>query len=572
MGQWMFKRHVREFWPERDFKKYPVWFTDFSHSFPAWTPLFEWTWIFNLLHGHIYGCNEAWIPETRSSDWREIDGCALCVATPIPNKEEVEFRKRKFYDFIKNDFEPNYEQYWEKSKQEMLGRYKKLQQFDYQNAYPYDLYKIFNYAIETHKRMWEDHFFFMYALYGAYWVFEDLCKEYVGIKETSTEWHKLVRGYDNMLFRQDKAMWELRNKAIEHGIDEIIANTSTDKVIEELNKTPKGKTWVEKDLQNFMHGLQYGWRMIRMMEFVEPTWWEVPENAILHIQQYLIEDREVRPFPLDAIRERLVKERQEVEKDVVAKAEANGCPDMEWFKCLLRLAQRCSSFSESHDFLYEHRCFSAFRFCMLNIGKRLVEKGTIDSPDDMFFFIPEELQTMIAMPENYKNGFIARQRRAEWEANKEYMSRPPIIPRDPKMQPHEAGAFMAEAKDPIIAKITIGEFVEPDPSSGALLFGNPGSPGIAEGRACIVITAADLKKLQPGDIMVCPSSQSAYTPVFPLLKGVVADGGGSLSHGPIVGREWDIPVVANCIQGTKLLKDGDRIKVDGFTGLVYKLD
>ena len=79
----------------------------------------------------------------------------------------------------------------------------------------------------------------MYALYGAYWYFEDLCKEYVGIKETSTEWHKLVRGYDNMLFRQDKVMWELRNKAIEYGIDNIIFDNPSIKVIEELNKTPQ---------------------------------------------------------------------------------------------------------------------------------------------------------------------------------------------------------------------------------------------------------------------------------------------------------------------------------------------
>lgn len=571
MGNWMFKRHVRELWPERDFKKYSVWFVDFSHSYPPWTPLFEWTWNFNLLHGHIYGCNEAWIPETRSSDWRELDGMGLCIASPVPNKEEVDFRRKKFYEFIKGDFEPNYDKYWEKSKSDMLNRYNDLKNMDYEKTTFYELYKQFNYAIETHKRMWEDHFFFMYALYGAYWYFEDLCKEYVGIKETSTEWHKLIRGYDNMLFRQDKVMWELRNKAIEYGIDNIIFNNPSNKVIEELNKTPAGKKWVDVDLNNFMHGLEYGWRMIRMMEFVEPTWWEAPENAIVHIKQYLLIDRKIRPFPLDVIRERLIKEREEVEKEVIAKAKANGCKDMEWFKCLLRLAQRTSSFSESHDFLYEHRCFSAFRFAMLKIGERLTKVGTIDQPDDIFFFIPEELQTMIAMPENYDCGFIARERRTEWLKNKEYQSRPPIIPRDPKMQPHEAVAFMVGAKDPIIAKITIGEFVAPDPSTGATCFGNPGSPGIVEGPACVVITAADLKKLKPGDIMVCPTSQSSYTPVFPLLKGLVCDGGGSLSHGPIVGREWDIPVVANCINGTRVLKDGDMIKVDGFKGLVYKL-
>lgn len=571
MAGWMFKRHVREFWPERDFKKYPVWFTDFSHSFPAWTPLFEWTWIFNLVHGHIYGCNEAWIPETRSSDWRELDGCALCTATPISDPEEVAIRRRRFYEFIKNDFEPNYEKHWNKSLEEMRGRYAKLRDFKYDSALNYDLYKLFNFAIETHKRMWEDHFFFMYALYGAYWVFEDLCKEHVGIRETSTEWHKLIRGYDNLLFQQDQAMWELRNKAIQYGVADIVAGNPAEKVAEELKKDAKGKKWVEEDLQHFMMGEGFGWRMIRMMEFIEPSWWEVPENAIVHIKQYLLEDREVRPFPLGAIRERLVKEREEAQKEVLAKAEAGGCKDMEWFRCLMRLAQRCGEFSESHDMVYEHECFSAFRFCMLKIGEHLAKVGVFENADDIFFFIPEELQTMIAMPENYDSAFIARDRRNEWIANKEYLSRPPIVSRDTNLKPHEAGRFMAEAKDPIIAKITIGEFVEPDPASGALLFGNPGSPGVAEGRVCIVIEARDLRKLQPGDIMVCPSSQSAYTPVFPLLKGLVCNGGGSLSHGPIVGREWDIPVVANCIQGTQLLKDGDRVKVDGYQGLVFKL-
>lgn len=366
-------------------------------------------------------------------------------------------------------------------------------------------------------------------------------------------------------------MWELRNKAIEYGIDNIIANNPSVKVIEELNKTPQGKKWVDEDLNNFMHGLEYGWRMIRMMEFVEPTWWEAPENAIIHVKQYLMIDREIKPFPLDAIREKLIKERDEAQKEIIEKAEASGYKDMDWFKCLMRLAQRTSSFSESHDFLYEHRCFSAFRFVMLKIGDRLAKVGTFNQADDIFFFIPEELQTMIAMPENYDSGFIAKERRMEWLRSKEFLSRPPIMPRDPKMQPHEAGAFMAAAKDPIIAKITIGEFVAPDPSTGATCFGNPGSPGVAEGPVCVVITATDLKKLKPGDIMVCPSSQSAYTPVFPMLKGLVCNGGGSLSHGPIVGREWDIPVVANCITGTQLLKDGDMVRVDGFKGLVYKL-
>ena len=569
MGKWMFDRHVREFWPERDLKKYPVWFTNFSHSFPPWTPLFEWTWCFNSTHGHMYGVNEAWIPESTASDWRASKGMVLVTAQPIKDKDEIEFRKKKFFDFIKNDFGPNYDAKWEDSKTDMKARYNKIKEFDYQNSSNYEVYKIFNMAIETHRKMWEEHFYFMYALFGSYWEFEDLSKEYVGLTDTMTDWHKLVRGYDNMLLRQDKAMWHLRNKAIEYGIDDIIADTPPEKVIEVLKGSEKGKQWVDVDLHEFMHVLEYGWRMVRMMEFIEPCWWEAPEKAMVHIQQYLLEDREVRPFPLDAIRERLVAEREEIEKEVVAKAEANGCPDMEWFKILLKLSQKCSSFSESHDFVYEHRCFSAFRYCMLQIADRLVKHGTIAERDDIFFFIPDELQSMICNPDSYDNAFIARDRRQEWVANGENVSRAPIVARDPNMQPHEAGAYMKAARNPIITKITIGEFVEPDPSTGAILFGNPASPGVVEGKACVVVKPADITKIKPGDIMVCPAFQSGFTPVLPLITGIVTNGGGSLSHGAINGREWDIPVVANCIQGTQLIKDGQKIRVDGFKGLVF---
>ena len=64
----------------------------------------------------------------------------------------------------------------------------------------------------------------------------------------------------------------------------------------------------------------------------------------------------------------------------------------------------------------------------------------------------------------------------------------------------------------------------------------------------------------------------SWTPVFPLLKGVIVDRGASLSHAAIVGREYGIPVVMNVFVGTQKIKTGQRIKIDGTQGLVYILD
>jgi len=77
--------------------------------------------------------------------------------------------------------------------------------------------------------------------------------------------------------------------------------------------------------------------------------------------------------------------------------------------------------------------------------------------------------------------------------------------------------------------------------------------------------------VQPGEILVCPSTDPNWTPVFALLKGVVVDMGGSLCHAAIVSREYGIPCVLNTFAGTSKIKNGQRIRVDGDVGAVYIL-
>ncbi|GAI03595.1 unnamed protein product [marine sediment metagenome] len=72
--------------PARDLKKYPMWFLGFSHSYPAWTPLFHWTWDYPLAHGLTYAVNETWLPTIRGSEVRNIDGCSAAGALRISDE------------------------------------------------------------------------------------------------------------------------------------------------------------------------------------------------------------------------------------------------------------------------------------------------------------------------------------------------------------------------------------------------------------------------------------------------------------------------------------------------------
>jgi pyruvate,water dikinase len=101
--------------------------------------------------------------------------------------------------------------------------------------------------------------------------------------------------------------------------------------------------------------------------------------------------------------------------------------------------------------------------------------------------------------------------------------------------------------------------------------GYPGSPGVAEGVARVITSFEAFPKLQPGEILVCPYTATAWTPLFPKVKAVVTDTGGMLTHAAITAREYRIPAVVGTWRATRSIKDGDFIRVDGDRGVVEVL-
>jgi pyruvate,water dikinase len=569
---WTWNMHTREFWPKRDLKKYPLWFVNLGHSYPAWTPLFNWMWCYPLAHGLTYGINETSIPTIRGSETRNIDGCALASSLRISDEAEIEERQKNFKKFIMETYAPKGGEIYTDMENELIGLCQKFRTFDYEKASQYELYKLFREGVQMLYREWETHFYLIYPVYEAYWHCSEIAAEYAGITEFSPAWHKIIRGYDNDLFIQDKALWELRSRAIELKIDDVFTKNPAEKVIPALKKLPAGKQWLEKDLNDFLLVKGYGWRSPRMMEFIVPSWWEDPTPAIAHIQQYMGMSQDAKaPFPLDNIRPRLVKEREELTKELIDKVKAAKYPDMDWFMATLKVSQRSSAFSESHDVAWEQGCHTTFRYLVRKIGERLVKFGTIEQPDDMFLFIPDELELFIAYPESYEVKDIIADRKATWIAQKEFRSRPHIITAGP-LKPEEINKHIVSAHDAIVAKVVAGDAPIPRPETGAALFGLCGSPaGTVEGRAHLVVSNEDLVTTQPGDIIVCPGMSSGWTPVLPLAKAIITNSGGSLSHACIHSREYDIPLVSNTGNGTMVIQEGEKLRVDATEGLVFRV-
>jgi pyruvate,water dikinase len=101
------------------------------------------------------------------------------------------------------------------------------------------------------------------------------------------------------------------------------------------------------------------------------------------------------------------------------------------------------------------------------------------------------------------------------------------------------------------------------------LYGAAAAPDVVEGTARVIMGADQLPELIEGEILVAPGTSAAWTVAFNLIVGLITDGGGALSHPVIMAREYGIPSVAGCVEGTQKIRTGQRVEIDGNPGVVY---
>jgi pyruvate,water dikinase len=193
------------------------------------------------------------------------------------------------------------------------------------------------------------------------------------------------------------------------------------------------------------------------------------------------------------------------------------------------------------------------RASMLELGRRLQSVGVVDEPEAVFHLTRGELERVPVWPPPPTHLTELRALVERRAAARAALAGTPLI--DPSWYvPPEAGPM---------AMLPSGET-----RPGSLLHGMPGSPGVAEGPARIILEATHFDRLRAGDVLIAPYTNPAWTPLFPRAAAVVVDTGGVMSHAAIVAREYGIPAVMATGDGTQRLSDGQPVRVDGTRGLV----
>jgi len=144
--------------------------------------------------------------------------------------------------------------------------------------------------------------------------------------------------------------------------------------------------------------------------------------------------------------------------------------------------------------------------------------------------------------------------------------------------PKVVGTVPDSVSDPILIEIfgLNSHFLQAVAAAGSggqakVLTGVPASKGVGRGIARVLHDPGGLHRLSPGEVLVCESTSPNWTPAFAKIAACVCDGGGTLSHAAIVGREYRVPTVTGVGLATLLIADGDEVEVDGTSGEVTVL-
>jgi pyruvate, water dikinase len=426
-----------------------------------------------------------------------------------------------------------------------------------------DLYNAIVRSEAINKRNWEIHFTCMYMADVLYFGFEGFCKEH-GLEEK--DFTVMLKGLDTMATRTDTALWELAKLADGYGVGDKILGLDPKVALAELGKDPNGVTWI-KSLNNFLD--MYGHRITAAhLDVIFPTWIEDPSPVIDTLKTYIPKVRG--GWDIQADRKAMIKEGQDAADAFAAKL---GDEDRAQFSKQLEVGKKIYQFQEDHGFYIDGSSTARLHDVAMVCGKRLVKYGLLEKADDVFFLNFYELAEIMQAISEYKGPAIyhyhrltlplVKERKEGWEQVSAAQEAPLTM-----------GTIPQKAEDPILQKVfgMVDEMLQAGKVEEMEVMdvfeGYPGSPGIAEGVARVVTNFEGFSKLQPGEILVCPYTATAWTPLFPKIKAVVTDTGGMLTHAAITAREYRIPAVVGTWRATRSIQDGDEIRVNGDTGTV----
>jgi pyruvate,water dikinase len=573
-----------------DWEKAQFWYQDKIHAPEPMPPLdliFQEAWQISLSQ---YTTRVFCIPPAQGIAQRMM-GCYMYICAIAPPPEEIiaakaqHFEKRVFYVF------EHYNELWDKwlTKFKALGEEMaavkipvELPQFvpdDQVLPAPtgvYDSYYLieaFDTLVNQMFKGWQYHFEMLNLTYLAYLMFADVSRKlFPGISESAIG--KMVAGAYVSMFKPEEELCRLSKLAASaKAVSAILKSDkpAQDKVAE-LQKTADGKKWLaefEKAKDPWFYvSCGSGWL------HYEGSWITDLDIPYGYIKGYIerLEEGETIERSLDEIE----KQRDEIVSEYRKLIKTDE--DRKAFDDAYNTIRTIYTYAEDHLFWVEHWFHTIWFAKIREFGKLLVNNDLLNEVDDIFMFNRYEIpQLLTELSTGWALGVNIPMRGSYYKSKAE--KRKKILEAAGKWNPIPAlGVPPEEVAEPFtimlwgITTDKVKEWLKGVDVTAAgdvsEIKGFASSAGIVEGPARVLKLLKDIVDLQPGEILVCPSTNPSWAPVFTKIKAAVTDIGGLTSHAAIVCREYGVPSVTGTGFATQVIKTGDILKVDGDTGIV----
>ncbi|UYZ00997.1 phosphoenolpyruvate synthase [Peribacillus frigoritolerans] len=286
---------------------------------------------------------------------------------------------------------------------------------------------------------------------------------------------------------------------------------------------------------------KYGMRCAGEIDITKTRWSEKPTTLVPVILS------NIKNFEPNASNLKFEQGRQEaLKKELEILDRLKQLPDGEQkakeTKRMISLIRNFIGYREYPKYGMVNRYF-VYKQALLKEAEQLVQANVIHEKEDIYYLTFEELHEVVRT--NKLDYQMISKRKDEYRLY-EKLTPPRVITSD--------------------GEIIVGEYKRDNLMAEAIV-GLPVSSGIIEGRARVILNMEDAD-LEDGDILVTTFTDPSWTPLFVSIKGLVTEVGGLMTHGAVIAREYGLPAVVGVVNATKLIKDGQRIRVNGTEGYI----
>jgi pyruvate,water dikinase len=568
----------------KDLEDSMFWFMDGVHT-PEVVPPWDATVLdYALTYLSAYTTRHYVIPPALGVDIRYLNGYMYLSPVPVTDPDEIasrvpEFAERAGYYFA------NWSTLYDAWMVKIKGVIKELEALEFKPLPEREDMAVltegrgigsgqlmlieYDKLVQLTSKLWAHHFEFLNLGYAAYLDFFGFCKQlWPSIPDLAIA--KMVAGIEVDLFRPDEELKKLAQLAVDLGIGDRITSDAA-ATLERMGTDDDGKKWLAA--WEAAHDPWFNYSSGSGFYHSDQVWADYPDIPMNFIESYVaaIGRGETLARPIAAIeaeRDRIVAEYTDLVEDDEARATFEG---------KLGLARVVFPYVENHNFYVEHWGMSQVWGKMRQLGQVLTDAGFFRKADDIFLLRRHEVPDAIF---DYFHGWaVGIPARGPKYWGREIPRREAILDALRTFSPPPALGVPPEViTEPFTVMLwgvtsdSVKAWLGSDSAPEGQLSGFAASPGVAEGPARVILSADGIIDLQPGEILVAPLTAPSWAPVFGKIGATVTDVGGMMSHAAIVCREYGLPAVTGTAYGTKNIKTGDRLRVDGNTGTVTVLD